>query len=146
MEYHRDRALGHFYSSFNFAQCLVKSFPNMYADDTSVACSAGDIDTLCDDLRTELTNISEWMKQNKLSLNANKSEFLIVGHKRQHGGIRGPVHLQVDEEPVRRVQTVKYLRIRVDENLSWNEQYKSLKCKVKCGLSSNLKIFYPNLS
>ena len=57
----------------DFAQCLVKSSPNMYADDTSVTCSAKDIDTLCDDLRTELTNISKWMRQNKLSLNANKS-------------------------------------------------------------------------
>ena len=75
----------------------------MYADDTSVTCSAEDIDTLCDDLRTELTNISEWMRQNKLSLNANKSEFLIVGHKRQLNGIHEPVQLQVDEEPIRRV-------------------------------------------
>ena len=124
----------------DFAQCLVKSSPNMYADDTSVTTSAEDIDTLCDDLRTELTNISEWMRQNKLSLNANKSEFLIVGHKRQLNGIHEPVQLQVDEEPTRRVQTVKYLGIRVDENLSWNEQYKSLKCKVKCGLSSIRKL------
>ena len=48
----------------DFAQCLVKSSPNMYADDTSVTCSAEDIDTLCDDLRTELTNISMLMRQN----------------------------------------------------------------------------------
>ena len=90
-------------------QCLVKSSPNMYADDTSVKCSAKDIDTLSDDLRTELTNISEWMRQNKLSLNANKSEFLIVGHKRQLNGMHDLVQLKVDEEPIRRVQTVKYL-------------------------------------
>ena len=64
-------------------QCLVKSSLNMYADDTNVTCSAEDIDTLCDDLRAELTNVSEWMRQNKLGLNANKSESLIVGHKRQ---------------------------------------------------------------
>ena len=116
----------------DFAQCLVKASPNMYADDTSVTCSAEDIDTLCDELRTELTSISDWMRQNKLSLNANKSEFLIVGHKRQLNGIHEPVQLQVDVELIRRVQTVKYLGIRVHEKLSWNEQYKSLKCKVKC--------------
>ena len=80
----------------DFAQCLVKSSPNMYADDSRVTCSAQDIDTLCDDLRTELTNISELMRQNKLRLNANKSEFLIVGHKRQLNGIHEPVQLQVD--------------------------------------------------
>ena len=71
----------------DFVQCLVKSSPNMYADDTSVTCSAEDIDTLCDDLRTELTNISELMRQNKLSLNANKSESVIVGHRIQLNGI-----------------------------------------------------------
>ena len=41
----------------------------MYADDTSVTCSAEHIETLCDDWRTELTNNSEWMRQNKLSFN-----------------------------------------------------------------------------
>ena len=86
----------------------------MYADDTSVTCSAEDIDTLCDDLRTELANTSEWMRQ-KLSLPANKSQFLIVGHKRQLNGIHEPVQLKVDEEPMRRVQAVKYLGIRVNE-------------------------------
>ena len=38
----------------DFAQCLVKPSPNMYSDDTRVTCSAEDIDTLYDDLRTEL--------------------------------------------------------------------------------------------
>ena len=63
----------------------------MYADDTTMTYSADDIETLCDDLNEELTNISEWMRSNKLSLNASKSEFLIVGHKRQPNGIEKPV-------------------------------------------------------
>ena len=112
----------------------------MYADDTSVTCSAEDIDTLCDDLRTELTNISEWMRQNNLSINANKSEFLIVGHKRQLISIHEPEQLKVDEEPIRRVQTVKHLGLRIDEKLSCNEQCRSLKSKVKLGLSSIHKL------
>ena len=68
-------------NDFAVAQCLVKSSSNMYADDTRVTCSAEDINKLCDDLRTELTTISEWMRQNKFN-KFNKSEFLIVGHKR----------------------------------------------------------------
>ena len=39
-------------------------------------------------------------QQFKLSLNANKSEFLIVGHKRQLNGFLEPVH---DEEPLMRL-------------------------------------------
>ena len=59
----------------------------MYADDTGVTSSAEDIDNPCNDLTTELTRISEWTRQNELCLNANKSEFLIGGHKRQLNGI-----------------------------------------------------------
>ena len=84
----------------------------MYADHTSVTCSAKDKDTLCDDLRTELTNIPRRMRQNKLSLNVNRSEFLIVGHKRQLSGIQEPLQLKVDEKPIKRVQTVKYFKYR----------------------------------
>ena len=67
----------------------------MYADDTTVTYSADDIETLCDDLNEELTNISEWTRSNKLSLNARKSEFLIVGHRRQLNRIEKPVNLNL---------------------------------------------------
>ena len=112
----------------------------MYADDTTVTYSADDIETLCDDLNEELSNISELMRSNRLSLNAGKSEFLIVGHKRQLNGIEKPVQLMIEDDSVRRVQKVKYLRLEVDETLTWNEQYKCLKNKIKCGLSSIRKL------
>ena len=42
----------------DFEQCLNKCASNMYADDTSVTCSAEDIDELCNDLRTEVDDIA----------------------------------------------------------------------------------------
>ena len=54
----------------------------MYADDTSITCSPKDIEELCNDLKTEGKNIAEWMRQNKLSLNTNKIEYIVNGHKR----------------------------------------------------------------
>ena len=66
----------------DFPHCISRSSSNMYVDDTTVTYSAEDIETLCDDLNEELTSISEWMQSNKLSFNASKPEFLIVGHKR----------------------------------------------------------------
>ena len=70
-----------------------------------------------------------------LSLNACKSEFLIVSHKRQLNGVHEPLQLRIDEEPIRRVQKMKYNGTRVDENVSFHEQYRRLKCKVQCRLS-----------
>ena len=82
----------------DFPHCLSRSSPNMYADDTTVTYSADDIETLYDDLNEELTNTSEWMRSNKLSLNASKSEFVIVGHIRQLNSIEKPVPVMIDED------------------------------------------------
>ena len=55
----------------------------MYADDTSKTCSAEDIEELCNDLKTESNNTAELVWQNKLSLNINKIEYTVIGHKRR---------------------------------------------------------------
>ena len=102
----------------------------MYADDTSVTCFAGDMEELCNDLRNELTNISEWMRLNKMSLNTKKSEFMIIGHKRQLNRIQNPVHLDIGGEEIKRTHKVKYLGVTLDENLSWTAQYKKVKSKI----------------
>ena len=124
----------------DFEQCLNKCTTNMYADDTSVTCSAEDIDELCNDLRTEVDNIAEWLRQNKLSLNTDKTEYMVVGHKRQTNRIQGPLEVNINGGPIKRVKKVKYLGITVDENLTWNEQYKNLKGKIKNALSSLRKL------
>ena len=50
----------------------------MYVDDTSVTCSAEDIDELRNDLKTEMDNIAEWLRQNKLSLNTDKQNTWLL--------------------------------------------------------------------
>ena len=76
-------------SSLNdFPHCLSRSSPNMYSDGATVTYSAEDIEAICDYLNEELANISEWMPSIKLSLNPSKSEFLIVGQKRQLNSIQ----------------------------------------------------------
>ena len=61
----------------------------MYANDTSVICSAGGIKDLHNDPQTEGESNAEWMRQNKLSFNANKTEYMTIGHKRHINYIQG---------------------------------------------------------
>ena len=124
----------------DFEQCLEKCTAIMYADDTSVTCSAEDLTELCNDLKTEVGNIAKWLRLNKLSLNTDKTEYMVVGHKRQTNSISEPIEIKINEEPIKRVQTVKYLGTMVDENLTWNEQYKKHKGKIKSALSSLQKL------
>ena len=56
----------------DFEQCLEKCTANMYADDTSATCSTEDLTELCNDIKTEVGNIAEWLRLNKLSLSTDK--------------------------------------------------------------------------
>ena len=107
----------------DFEKCLENCTPNLYADDTSVTCFAEDLKKLCNSLQNELTNISEWMKMNLK--NTKKSEFMIIGHKRQLNRIQYPIHLDIGGEEIKRVHEVKYLGVSVDESLSWIVKYSS---------------------
>ena len=55
----------------------------MYADDTCVNIASENLNELLTDLKNELENVSNWMRINKLSLNASKSEYMVIGHRRQ---------------------------------------------------------------
>ena len=88
----------------------------MYVDDTSVTCSAEDIDELCNDLRAEVHNIAEWLRQNMRSLNTDKTEHMVVSHKTQTNHIHGPLEVNINGGPIKRVKKVK-----------WDAHYKN-KC------------------
>ena len=66
----------------DFENCLEYMTPNMYAEDTCVTIASENPNDLITDVKNELENISNWMKINKLCLNASKSEFMVVGYRR----------------------------------------------------------------
>ena len=71
----------------DFERCLQGAVPNMYADDTSITCSFNDSASLQRNIEIEMANFAEWMRQNRLSLNAKKSEFMVIRHSRQHNNL-----------------------------------------------------------
>ena len=59
----------------------------LYADDTQIYLSLATPDMNCslNQLRDCLQNIFHWMTDSKLKLNANKTEFLIIGTQKLRG-------------------------------------------------------------
>ena len=110
----------------------------MYADDTSVTCSPEDSYDLCNALKAEIDNSTEWLRQNKLSLN---TDYMAVGHKRQTNRILDPLAVNINGEPVKRAQKAKNLGTKVDEDLTWNEQYKNFKFKSNQSKIKNARSF-----
>jgi hypothetical protein len=50
----------------------------MFADDTQIDTSSNNIDSIANILNEDLINVSDWMKANKLSLNASKTEYMVI--------------------------------------------------------------------
>ena len=58
--------------------CLRVAAPRMFADDTNITLPAKTLTDLKQALSPELSNLSCWLKANKLSLNAAKTELMIT--------------------------------------------------------------------
>ena len=67
----------------DFESCLEFSKANMYADDTHTTIASSDRAELISMTKKELLNISDWLRVNKLSLNPQKTEFMVIGHQRR---------------------------------------------------------------
>ena len=67
----------------DFENCLEYMTPNMYAKDACVTIASENLNDLITGVKNELENISNWMRINKLSWNAGKSELMVVGHRRK---------------------------------------------------------------
>ena len=88
----------------DFEKCLKKSKPNMYADDTSISYASNEINELFNEIKGELDLVSSWMRQNKLSLNAEKSEFMLIGHPKQLNKAKDFPDLEVQDQKLCRAQ------------------------------------------
>ena len=63
--------------------CLKQSSAEMYADDSNWTASSNDLYSLQTILNSELTNINQWLVANKLTLNVDKTEYMIIGTRQK---------------------------------------------------------------
>ena len=93
----------------------------MYADDTEITISSSNQAQLTETAQTELLNIAEWMRINKLSLNPTKTEYMIIDHPRRREKGQSLPQLFINREKIKRVDKTKYLGVIVDDILGWEE-------------------------
>ena len=71
--------------------------PSMFADDTSLFASGTDIHVIEDTINKELSNLSTWLKVNRLSLNVKKTHFMMFTNKRYS---IAKIEIKIDNEPI----------------------------------------------
>ena len=112
----------------------------MYADNTSISASSKNPVQLVEHLKRELVRVMDWLRQSKLSLNVAKCGYMFIGKEKQLSKISDIGNLEMGNDELKRVRKTKYLGLTIDESLSWSQQYKIVKGKLKGGLNSIIKL------
>lgn len=101
---------------------------HLYADDTQlfVSFSPSKFDEAHSYLQSTISDISNWMTANFLSLNPSKTEFLLIGLPNQLSKLNTPCLLLPDNTAIHPVTSARNLGIIFDSNLSFNHHIKSL--------------------
>jgi len=77
---------------------------------------------------------------NKFSPNPAKTKYMIIGHSHTLNTLNTSNPLTTNGTDIKHVTKMKSFGIVVDENLSWDAQYTTLKVKIYGGLSSLKKL------
>lgn len=134
----------------DFRFCLDNLDSGHFADDTYLLYGGKKLKTIETIVNTELKNVSKWLRLNKLSLNAGKTEVIFFRHSHHtlnktldlnmHG-----ISIKLNGKKLKIVDSVKYLGIHIDKNLSWDVHIQQLTKKLSRanGIISKLRHFAP---
>lgn len=103
----------------NDLPCVVKNFSIfMYADDTALICAQDSPYHTFICANSELNDIHKWFSSNKLTLNTQKTKYIVFNSPRkllqEHSRT-----LTLNNSALERVNTIKYLGVILDESFNW---------------------------
>ena len=110
------------HSAINY--CTTRHF----ADDTGLLIINSSLKQLKKHLNLDLRSLTVWLKANKISLNASKTEMLIFRHPNKP--IEYDLKIKLDGKRLYSSKYVKYLGILLDPHLNWSYHVKTLAPKL----------------
>ena len=126
------------FNNINPDPLLVK-----YADNSTIVCHSKDSNQLETNVKSALSDASQWLQSNRLVVNPNKSNFLIIGNPSRTDGTC--FNLSLNDVSISQCTNAKLLGIFIDDQLSWDSYIKHLLNKLapKLGLLGWLSFTLP---
>jgi hypothetical protein len=118
----------------------------MYADDTTLYTTlddfGGNIQEINRNINLSLTNIVDWFKLNKLSLNISKTKYMLF-HSTQRNIPN--LNIELNMNVLEKLEHFNFLGLEIDSHLNWNTQVKKISGKVLnlIGILSRFKYLLP---
>ena len=101
----------------------------LFADDTNIFMSDKSLSVLNCRVNSELCKISKWFRNNKLSLNVKKTNFMLFTSAKSRT-LHEPFTIKIDGRNVEQVTETKFLGVIITENLTWDKHIKTIRNKV----------------
>ena len=111
----------------------------LFADYTTITYSHSDVMSKFDMINTELQEVTNWFKANKLSVNASKTNHMLLGTNHKLSRFDESASIILDNTALKRVNNTKFLGVGIDENLNWTNHIETISKNISRGweLSTN---------
>ena len=109
-----------------------------FADDTNILIKNKSLKQLKKHVNFDLRNLCKWLKSNKISLNASKTELLVFRHPNKE--VNYNLKIKIDGKRLLPSNYVKYLGLYIDSHLKWNYHTDILAPKLSRALGMLTKI------
>ena len=99
-----------------------------FADDTNLVHFSKSANKLNKYINTDMKNLTNWLNANKISLNIKKTELVIFKHMNKK--LEYPIKIKLSRKRLYPSKSVKYLGLKIDENLDWKVQTHDIATKL----------------
>ena len=99
-----------------------------FADDTNLIHFSKSVNRLNKHVNLDFKNLTYWLNANKISLNVKKTELVIFKHQRKK--LDSPIKIKLSRKRLYPSKSVKYLVIKIDENLNWKQHIHDIAIKL----------------
>ena len=115
---------------FNVSNFL---FTILYADDTCVTLDGKSLENLITLMNQELHLLYIWLQSNKLTLNVQKTYYIIF-HRARLKLHNTTIDLQMGDCNLNKANNLKYLSVIIDDSISWVHHITYIKNKISKGI------------
>ena len=114
----------------------------LFADDTNIYYESNSLRDIERTINKELQKLYLWLNVNRLSLNIDKTNFLIFHPYNKP--LKQHVTIKINKKAIMEKEYIKYLGVLVDSSLSWKYQISSLTKKISrsIGVMYQLRTFF----
>lgn len=128
----------------DFENCSSSLHKVIFADDTNLLLSHKDPLELQKLLNSELSKVDTWFRCNKLSLNLNKTNYILFSTNNKL--LSNDLKIEIRGEELNRVYTTTFLGVNIDYSLNFHAHIQDLVTKLSkyVGLFFKIRHFLPS--